>query len=184
MKIIKDLNPLVYIYCIENTTNNKRYIGQTTSYTMRSKQHLIALVKNSHYNLELQEDYNKGDNLICSIIEKCDYDLRYTKENFWINHYKSMENGYNKTVGAKFGVKKKNTELQKKALQDFHKSRKGLYRKTRVVDVTCLNSGKVYSFKNLVEAGKFFNVKGHTLSKAFKNNLIINYKGFYLKREA
>lgn len=183
MKIIEDTNPIIYIYCIENKTNGKRYIGQTNSYTNRSNRHLYELNKGIHYNKDLQSDYNAEHDLICSIIEKCDYSVRYTKENFWINYYDSINNGYNQTSGSKPGIKKEFSELRFNNLRNFHKSRKGKHRKTRVIEAVCLITGKVHTFMNLVEAGKFFHVKGHTMSKVFKKNLLVEYKGYSLKRE-
>lgn len=47
------------IYKIVNKENKKFYIGSTTEYHRRSKEHLYYLRNNMHYNIYLQEDYNK-----------------------------------------------------------------------------------------------------------------------------
>ena len=54
-----DKNKIYCIYCILNTTNHKRYIGQTTNFNSRRNQHISKLRKNKHSNYLLQESWNK-----------------------------------------------------------------------------------------------------------------------------
>lgn len=47
------------IYLIENTVNNKKYIGQTSGIILnRIKRHLYELKNNKHYNAYLQREFN------------------------------------------------------------------------------------------------------------------------------
>lgn len=183
MKIIKDKSPIAYIYCIHNKTLNKRYIGQTNSYVTRSSKHKQELSKKRHYNEELQKDFNKGHELECFIIEKCDNSSKFKRERFWIDYFNTIEEGYNNQIGSKKGMIKQFSSEHIENINLFHKKRKGKHRKTRKIKVTCFSTGAVYEFCNLVEAGKFFGIKGHSLSKKFGKNLAIQYKGYSLKRE-
>jgi group I intron endonuclease len=47
------------IYCIENTIDNKKYIGQTVNPSARKRQHFWALKKGCHCNSYMQNAYNK-----------------------------------------------------------------------------------------------------------------------------
>lgn len=49
------------IYCIENITNGKKYIGQSMNIKFRRKSHRQALIKGKHPNKKMQEDFNSGD---------------------------------------------------------------------------------------------------------------------------
>ena len=47
------------VYIIENTINNKIYIGQSSQYPKRWTTHKRQLRKGKHDNKSLQEDYDK-----------------------------------------------------------------------------------------------------------------------------
>jgi group I intron endonuclease len=47
------------IYCIINTKNGKRYVGQSVDVGRRIREHLSELKSNTHPNKDLQEDFNK-----------------------------------------------------------------------------------------------------------------------------
>ena len=62
------------IYCIRNTTNNAKYIGQTTEgFYNRFIRHSNALENNNHFNNHLQNAYNKygSENFEMSVVEIC-----------------------------------------------------------------------------------------------------------------
>lgn len=46
------------IYCIENTANGKKYIGQASDIEKRWTQHKQKLRNNSHHNPHLQNAWN------------------------------------------------------------------------------------------------------------------------------
>ena len=46
------------IYCIENTVNNKKYIGQSVCIEDRWCKHINELKNNRHDNRYLQSDWN------------------------------------------------------------------------------------------------------------------------------
>lgn len=72
-KITKELK-VSGIYCIENTVNNKTYIGSSKNIYQRLLKHFALLRHNKHQNSHLQNAWNKygEDNFRWFIIEFCD----------------------------------------------------------------------------------------------------------------
>lgn len=93
------------IYCIENVNNGKLYIGQTTNFAKRMKQHAGQLANGSHFNNTLQEDYNNGDEFEIGCIFRyglCGEDVKFRErtlrfvEYLCIVLYESHIDGYNR----------------------------------------------------------------------------------------
>lgn len=92
------------IYKIENKVNHKIYIGQSVDIYTRWYNHKHALRNGVHYNLHLQDSWNKygEDNFDFSIIEKCNYEDLNRLEIKYIAFYQSYNSlfGYNLTLGG------------------------------------------------------------------------------------
>ena len=90
------------IYCIENTKNHKKYIGQSIDIYQRWYAHKSKLNMNKHHSHHLQQAWNKyGDNcFIFYIIETCDESLLNEREIYWIKYYNTYFDGYNETFGG------------------------------------------------------------------------------------
>ena len=90
------------IYCIENTKNHKKYIGQSIDIYQRWYAHKSKLNMNKHHSHHLQQAWNKyGDNcFIFYIIESCDESLLNEREIYWIKYYNTYFDGYNETFGG------------------------------------------------------------------------------------
>src|SRR5258706_10432113 len=92
------------IYCIENKTDTKKYIGQAQDIGRRYKRHMRELRKNKSNNKHLQRAWNKygEENFIFYIIEECDIESLDKKEIYYIKKLKShsSENGYNISWGG------------------------------------------------------------------------------------
>ena len=110
------------IYKIQNTINNKVYIGQAVDIEDRWRNHLSSLRSNSHANTHLQNSFNYyGENaFIFSIIEECSVDVLTRQEQFWIDYYGGVNSAknYNQRDAGSHGAhseesKRKISESQK-----------------------------------------------------------------------
>lgn len=98
------------IYMIENTVNNKVYIGSSVDTNNRINNHKNDLNKNKHHNKYLQRAWKKygADNFTFTVIEKVnDRDKLIEREQYWMDYYNVSENGYNinPTAGSQLGRK-------------------------------------------------------------------------------
>lgn len=100
----KTSNKTSGIYVIENTINNKKYVGQSVNLKERLTSHKRQLRKNAHFNCILQSAWNKygEEKFLFYPIEMCHPDNLDEKEKYYINFLKSMidENGYNLYTGG------------------------------------------------------------------------------------
>lgn len=95
-----DLN-FAGIYIIENINTNKKYIGQTKALLKRYNQHKNDLNKNKHFNLDLQIDFNIGNEFNFIPIKNYNIKLLNRMEKFYIKKYDTfIGNGYNKCAGG------------------------------------------------------------------------------------
>ena len=127
-------NKTTGIYCIENLTNHKIYIGQSVCIEDRWSKHLSALRRNCNDNRDLQKDWNNYGESSFSfrIIEICTKEQLDDKESFYVEQFKSNDKnfGYNFTDGGKKGFKhnpellKFESEVQKKKYEDNPELRK------------------------------------------------------------
>lgn len=116
------------IYCIENITTNKKYIGQSIDINDRWRRHISELNHNSHHNDYLQKAWNKyGDkDFRFYVLEYCDKDELDKKEIYYIDFYNTTNRkyGYNLKSGGQYHnyqteeVKIKISESNKKAYQN------------------------------------------------------------------
>lgn len=117
------------IYCIENITNNKKYIGQSQNIEDRWCKHKNDLRHGQHNNDHLQNAWNKygEENFRFFVVEYCEVTELDDKENYYINFYKTLnrDQGYNlKSGGQNKGIKvsdyvrKKQSLAQKQVYQN------------------------------------------------------------------
>ena len=82
------------VYKIENLVNGKVYIGQTTRYQRRKRDHLNFLTINNHINKNLQKDFNKygEEQFNITIIKECKtLQERLYWEKYYIDLYGGIE---------------------------------------------------------------------------------------------
>lgn len=93
-----------YIYTIENTINNKKYIGQTLNIDHRLKDHFSRLEKKTHHSIKLQRAYDKyGVDAFKTSFQSFEIDnleQLYQLEMKFIEQNNSYHDGYNMTYGG------------------------------------------------------------------------------------
>lgn len=92
-----------FIYKITNDINNKVYIGKTlSSIDKRFAEHKKDSCRIQEQARPLYRAMNKYgcDNFHIEQIEECPLENLSEREIYWINFYKSYENGYNATIGG------------------------------------------------------------------------------------
>lgn len=122
----------MFIYCIENTKNNKCYIGQTTKTLSKRKDlHKYRLDTNNHFNSHLQNSWNKygEDSFRFFELEKCNtLEELNERERKWIKilNLNDRTVGYNIDLGGK-NVKRSKETKQKlsKLLKEYYKNNQG-----------------------------------------------------------
>lgn len=85
-RISKKLN-FCGIYMITNYVSNKRYIGSSVNIGQRLWTHRSELRHNSHPNSHLQNAWNKygEDNFNYAILETCNPEERFEREQYYVN---------------------------------------------------------------------------------------------------
>lgn len=90
---------MIGIYKITNKINNKVYIGQSVQVNYRIKQHFRdAFNRNVHtYEYPLYRAIRKHgtENFNYEILEEVELEELTSREQYWIDYYNSIANGYN-----------------------------------------------------------------------------------------
>ena len=87
------------IYCICNTANNKKYIGQSVNVEERLRRHKYELLNNKHFNKHLQRAWNKHgeENFTFEQVLACDMEHLDMYERLYIIQLRTFDRrfGYN-----------------------------------------------------------------------------------------
>lgn len=182
-----------YIYFIVNNLTGERYVGQTTNFARRKKEHLSQLRNNSHINSKLQNSWNKyGEENF--IIEKIQYDNiskdeLNEEEKRYIKKYDSYNNGYNLTLGGDGGDTRSKLTFEQFCFAYFGNrkydgmtNRTGLYLGVDSSSISSIKNEKSYSeFRSL--ANKLTKKEQEFWIKEFEEKLDIKSKKPWVKQK-
>lgn len=87
---------MIGIYCWTNKINNKKYVGQSIDIERRRQQHIYGAGK---YTTKISLAMHKYglNNFTFEILELCEIEKLNEREQYWIDFYDSIANGYNIT---------------------------------------------------------------------------------------
>jgi group I intron endonuclease len=114
------------IYKISNTINGRIYIGSAVDLQKRKAKHLFQLKINKHCNNKLQRFVNKYgiENLLFECIELCEKENLIKREQYFIDFFGCVKNGFNilQTAGSWLNHKhtketRKKQSIAKKGIQ-------------------------------------------------------------------
>lgn len=90
------------IYRIYNTVDGKSYVGQTTDPEARIRAHFLKLAGGRHDARKMQAAYKEygGNAFQVETLEVVSIREADERERFWVAHFNSHKDGYNKTKGG------------------------------------------------------------------------------------
>jgi group I intron endonuclease len=92
------------IYKISNSIDSRIYIGSAVNFQNRKLRHIRALLKNTHCNDKIQYFVNKYgiDSIYFEVVEQCEKENLIEREQFYIDTFDCVENGFNilRTAGS------------------------------------------------------------------------------------
>lgn len=122
---------MAIIYCIHNLSTGKKYIGQTVEKLQRRVTRHFRTINETKISRAIQK-YGKYD-FVYGIVEEVDNtSLLDEREKFWIQHYDSVNNGFNIKEGgkcargfkqSKSSIEKRRKKLLGKPLSEEHKKK-------------------------------------------------------------
>lgn len=124
------------IYRILNTQTDSCYIGQTTDYKRRKREHLNELRNNRHSNDYLQNAFNKygEQSFVFEQIEECSREQLNSREEYWLSIYGGCNSPKNYNLSPAGGcagaskatlLKLKGRKVSDETKQKMSQSRKG-----------------------------------------------------------
>lgn len=175
------------IYSILNVVNGKRYIGSSVDIYSRLHEHFHNLRNNKSHNKHLQSSWNKygEENFIFNVLEFCESENRFDREQFYLDMLKPEYN-FASLVVANFGRDMSIEQREKisETLKSKYASgelipytRKDILKECWIYDIT---SWTLQSYcKTYTDAAKVIGVDRDTIStekiknRIYKNKFII-----------
>jgi group I intron endonuclease len=166
---------MIGIYKIQNSYNNKIYIGSSSNIPRRWADHIYLLNKGIHHSKHLQHAWNKHGSkaFTFKLIENCNEESLLSREqhyldtllkaNDYINNKSNffIKNGYNIKP---FAENNKGFKISESSIQKMLKSKK-----VKQVVAIDINNNKVYKFLSTGYAAAYFNIKPNVVRKSIFN---------------
>lgn len=149
------------IYAIVNLLNNKKYIGSTTNFSRRKRQHLKRLKKGNHHAVGLQRSWNKNspDNFAFIVLEEVlNQEDLIAREQFYIDTFDSA----NKKLGYNICKIANNPNSYKRNSEVYQYTMEGEF---------------LQKFKDCVEAANYIKCSSSGISSCCREEYRY-YKGF------
>lgn len=178
------------IYCIMNVLNGKRYIGSSKNLYNRLRTHLSLLKSNRSHNKHLQSSWNKNgeNNFIFTVLEYCNEEIRFSREQEFINFIKPEYN-FSEEVIANIGrvlTNEEKTKISKTLKQKYESGEITTYKQDHnwiqcyIYDIELFTLVK--ECKNLKEAfdelGTKYSTKARITSNIYSKRYCITYEKF------
>lgn len=162
------------IYAITNTKSNKIYIGKSIDILQRWEQHLDN-ARLKKYNYDFYKDLTDYSSFSFQILNICKEEELQEKEQYYINKYNSLKNGYNQ-VTAIDSTKQEIFLLQENVLKAINLlETTNLFYKD-IAEQTNLSTNTVYNINVCKSYTKYHNYKKNIREEC-------NKKQFYDKGE-
>lgn len=177
------MNKISGVYLLVNKINNKIYVGSSLNINKRIRRHFNELRKNIHYNIHLQNGFNKyGESSFNSeIIEKNVLEENITtKEQFYIDKFKShdFKYGYNICEYAYTTLGYKHSEETKKKMSFEKRNNREKYARYGKEHWNYGNKHSEETKKKMCE--NHADLKGENSGNAkLKENDIVNIRKLY-----
>lgn len=129
------------IYRITCLMNGRSRIGHSNDITRRWSTYKASLRGNYYNGLEMQNDWNEfgEDCFMFDIIDECERDNQKHMENYYINKYDCIKNGYNKNLN--------NVDKKLKVRNEIETE---IYRKNHSLMTKGMNNGNCQTDINII----------------------------------
>lgn len=127
------------VYEIVNMATCKKYIGSSKNVPLRLRQHLLTLKRGAHFNVHLQNSFNKYNEnafifrpiIFCKESEMVEMEMKYVKEYMLLD----STYGYNIRVPNMVTMAEETKEKIRKATRGLNTWTKGVKREQWVRDI-------------------------------------------------
>jgi len=169
------------VYKIENLVNGKVYIGSSKDIYKRWNEHLNYLHNKKHHSCHLQFSWDKygENNFKFEIVEICLNNDHITKEQYWIDFYKSYDinYGYNIRPKADLSMISEETKIKMSLKAKGSLNSQAIINDEQAIRIINLLSSTNFSFKEIakienINVNIVYNIYYRASWKDLSNNII------------